>query len=446
MAAQGSDFAEAPDYAGNAALVEATMPPTPRHERLAVTRSYHPKYLPHYVDDRDDEGNVLRTAASMYAAAIPKVRRAVGAALSPSLQCDYAMNFVIATLTSFLYGHKFNYYSEYQYGDLDPYTDPYQNPDNKDPPKNDPLKPIWHDPCNKDCPEEMYVIPVLHYTWTDEDGNKHESSTPINPRNGQSEDGADGANHGKIRNNCLGQHKNYDGSAWWNWLMDHVGYGTCGELRGWGNKCGAHEDDEIHHSDCSAKCISQGRATKFNGTQGPYFAEVKPMTGRCGQKINAPSIVRYDLCWTVDQAKEQCITTDTKTGTYGGLWYDFCSCHSALIWQRHGLGREYNLNPNEEHELCIPYEIPIRYAENGCPYIPPNQSKPMGPTEGQNEGDWDSGDPGVRIDFELWPKSQIPSHWFDDDDSYSQNVGYEIEAYAAFSRSALHRHRTGERT
>lgn len=447
MAAQGSDFADAPDYAGNAALVESTMPPTPRHDRLAVTRSYHPKYLPHYVDDKDDEGNVLRSAASMYAAAIPKVSRAVGAALSPDLKCDYAMNFVVATLTSFLYGHKFNYYSEYQYGDLDPYTDPYQNPDNKDPPKDDPLKPIWNDPCNKDCPEAMYIVPVLHYTWTDEDGNKHQSTSPINPRNGEPEyGGSDAVGKGKIHNNCLGLYKNVDNSAGWAKIVATVGDGSCGDEAYAGRGCGARSDLRQSHSPCMAKCITEGRAQKFNGTKGPKFNDVEKSIGRCNQVIYRPTSVRYDLCWQVDQAKEACIESDSETGIYGGLWYDFCSCHAYLVRQTHKMGREYNLNPNEEHELCIPYNIPISYGANGCPYIEPGKSGPAGPTQGQNNGDWDSGDPDTYIDFELWPKSQIPSHWFDDDDSYSQNVGYEIEAYAAFSRSALHRHRTGERT
>jgi len=444
VAAQGSDFAEAPDYDGNARLIEETMPPQARYDRMAITRTYHPKYLPRYVSERDKDGNVVRSAAEMYAAAIPKVTRAVGAALSPDLHVDFSMRFPIKSGGSMLRGHKFFRYGEYyQYGDLDPYDDPWQDPSNKDPPKSDPLKPIWNDPCNKYCPEAMYVIPVLHYTWTDEDGNKHQSSTPINPRTGQADDGSAAANKGKIKNNCLGLHKNVDNTARWNQILSAVGDGYCGDDAYNYGRCGAREG-QLFHSDCVDTCISQGRATKFNGTKGPYFTDVKPMKGACGQTINAPTGVRYDLCWTVDQAKQQCIMSDTQEGVYGGLVFDFCSCHAIWIWQRYSNGAERNLDPTEEHELCIPYEIPISYDSNGCPYIPPNQSRPMPPTDGQNDGDWDPGDPDVHIDFELWPYSQIPKDWLDEDEENAQRLNYEIVAYGrSFSRSALYRFATG---
>lgn len=450
-----SSFAEAPDYEGNAALVEATMPPSARHERLAATRSWHPRFLPKYVDEHDDQGNVTKKAADMYAAAIPKVAAAI-AVLSAELLMEYSLRFPIRSGQNLLRGHQFEKYGSYQYGDLDPYSEPYQDPDppkprgpNQPRPKPNPLKPIFHDPCNKYCGEEMYIVPVLHYSYTDKDGVKHYASSLVNPRTGVPRDGSNKANGGTVKNNCLGLHKNVDNSAGWSRILSAVGPGSCGgdtyPDEGGHERCGAHEQP-ASHADCVATCISHGRVQKFNGIQGPKFIDVAERVGECGQTINAPTAVRYDLCFTVDQAKQQCITSDIVRGVYGGLSFDFCSCHGYTISQTFGLGDEKNLNPKEDHELCIPYKIPVRYDEHGCPYVPEKESAPMGPTQGQNEGSWDPGNADTYIDFEIKPKSELPSEWFEDDkdDEDKNYVGYDVVAYEAFSASALHRKRKGE--
>ena len=471
MATEGSTYADAPDYSGNASLVQATMPPVGRHDRLAVTRTYFPGYLPSYVDEYDDDGNVTKSASSMYANAVPKVRAAVGNNLFPGLNADYSMNFIIRVADSLVYGHKFTRYNTpggggAQAGDLDPYDDPYQNPKPKPDPddpsddgtrKGNPLVPFWWDPCNKNCNEPMYLIPTLHYTYTDKDGNVHKTSTPVNPKTGKPLSGTNAANGGTVKNDCSGQFKTYDNSAGWQRIMDIVGQGSCGSdvypEEGGHDRCGAHET-EPRHSDCVGKCISKGRVDEFTGTQGPYFEDVVEQTGKCGQKINAPTSVRYDLCFNVREAEESCIQGEYRSGVYGGIWFDFCSCHGYNIMSRYSLGKSTKLDPKEQHELCIPYRIPVSYDGNGCPYVDHGSGgaqdpvQPMGPTKGQNDGSWDSGDPDTYMTFDVMPESAIPSDWFDDkdDDGDDQYMGYETEAYFAFSQSALRRHARGENT
>lgn len=468
MATTGSTYADAPDYSGNAALVQATMPPVDRHDRLAVTRTYFPGYLPSYVDEYDDEGNITKLASSMYANAVPKVKAAVENNLFPGLNADYSMNFIIRAADGLVYGHEFLRYPTSggggtQFGDFDPYDAPYQNPKPKPDPddpsddgtkKSNPLVPFWWDPCNKDCSEPMYLIPVLHYTYTDKDGNVHKTSDLVNPKTGKLlGGGTNAANGGTVKNDCSGQYKTYDNTVGWERIVNIVGSGSCGRDvypdEGGEDRCGAHEVEPTY-SECVGTCISKGRVDKFTGTQGPYFAEVVEQTGKCGQKINAPTVVRYDLCFNVDEAEESCIRGEYRSGVYGGLDYDFCSCHGYRISSRFSLGKRTKRDPKERYELCIPYRIPVSYDGNGCPHVDHGSGgaqdpvQPMGPTKGQNDGSWDSGVPDTYMTFDVLPKSAIPSDWFDEDDEDTQYMGYETEAYFAFSQSALRRHARGE--
>ena len=180
-------------------------------------------------------------------------------------------------------------------------------------------------------------------------------------------------------------------------------------------------------------------ATSFDGTR----------------KMARPTRVVYYVCFDVTYAKQNCVTSQTTMGKYGGLIYDFCSCHSFLIRTTYSLGEEIpQTDPSEHNELCIPYEIPIKYDENGCPKVDHDKDRkdengnsmgatPMGETPGQNTGDYDSGDPDVYITFEMVPQSEIPVEWLDNTNNSSGSLTTTIGLYDSFSDSSLHRLRMG---
>lgn len=457
--------AGAPDYEGNAALMDAYAAPIPLHSMAAITRTYHPQYLPSYVDEKDSDGNVTRAAEDMYAVAIPKVVGTVSAVMPFDLCQDYSLRFPIFRGT-LVRAHWFVRYStSYQYGEFDPYANPEQNPNKtvNDDESNgsDPLKPIWYDPSNPHCNEPMYLMLVLHYKYTDKDGVEHKVAEMINSRNGESEVGSVKPKiSGTVTNDCAGQYRGYDNTNGWNNLVKKVGYGSCGAdvypEEGGTESCGAKELPPTE-SPCVATCVTSGQVDDgISKLKGPLFSGVEIATSFDGtRKIARPTRVVYYVCFDVTYAKQNCVTSQTTMGKYGGLLYDWCSCHGFLIRTTYSLGEEIpQTDPSEHHELCIPYEIPIKYDENGCPEVDHDNDKkdkdgnpigatPMGETPGQNTGDYDSGDPDVYITFEMVPQSAIPAEWVDNTNNSSGSLTTTIGLYDSFSDSSLHRLRMG---